>query len=232
MNTRRQTVWLVSMLGLMVVLSAYYLFTDDVDQVPVAGDMTNVSHIEVSGAELMDPAAQLNGEVNLDSIASVEETLEGAGTTAEAAESNEAATETGAGETVLTDEQVLEQLNAQTTGSDAITALQMERAVQFAERNEELTKAITDQSATETEIAEAIQAHDRLMDLDQKLIAFEEKLSADYDNVVVTFDQEKSFYTVNVNSSGLERSEAVSIIRAAMDDLGISMNQISVKQFR
>lgn len=232
MNTRRQTVWLVSMLGLMVVLSAYYLFTDEVDQVPVAGDMTNVSHIEVSGAELMDPAAQLNGEVNLDSIASVEETLEGAGTTAEAAESNEAATETGAGETALTDEQVLEQLSAQTTGGDAITALQMERAVQFAERNEELTKAITDQSATETEIAEAIQAHDRLMDLDQKLIAFEEKLSVDYDNVVVTFDQEKNFYTVNVNSSGLERSEAVSIIRTAMDDLGISMNQISVKQFR
>ncbi|CAM2809530.1 SpoIIIAH-like family protein [Paenibacillus sediminis] len=29
MNTKRQTIWLVSMLSLMVVLSAYYLFTDD-----------------------------------------------------------------------------------------------------------------------------------------------------------------------------------------------------------
>ncbi|PZE22056.1 SpoIIIAH-like family protein [Paenibacillus xerothermodurans] len=31
MNSKRQTIWLVSMLSLMVVLSAYYLFTEDVD---------------------------------------------------------------------------------------------------------------------------------------------------------------------------------------------------------
>jgi len=34
MNTRRQTIWLVSMLSLMVVLSAYYLFTEDLDTGP------------------------------------------------------------------------------------------------------------------------------------------------------------------------------------------------------
>jgi stage III sporulation protein AH len=32
MNTKRQTIWLVSMLSLMVVLSAYYLFTEDVSK--------------------------------------------------------------------------------------------------------------------------------------------------------------------------------------------------------
>ncbi|MDF2960026.1 MAG: stage sporulation protein [Paenibacillus sp.] len=31
MNSKRQTIWLVSMLSLMVVLSAYYLFTEDVN---------------------------------------------------------------------------------------------------------------------------------------------------------------------------------------------------------
>ena len=29
MNNKRQTIWLVSMLSLMVILSAYYLFTED-----------------------------------------------------------------------------------------------------------------------------------------------------------------------------------------------------------
>ena len=29
MNSKRQTVWLVSMLSLMVILSAYYLFTEN-----------------------------------------------------------------------------------------------------------------------------------------------------------------------------------------------------------
>ncbi|MDO7905168.1 SpoIIIAH-like family protein [Paenibacillus sp. JX-17] len=39
MNNKRQTIWLVSMLSLMVVLSAYYLFTEDSGpaKTPVAG---------------------------------------------------------------------------------------------------------------------------------------------------------------------------------------------------
>ncbi|WP_248925302.1 SpoIIIAH-like family protein [Paenibacillus hamazuiensis] len=37
MNAKRQTVWLVSMLSLMVVLSAYYLFTEDVNQLEFTG---------------------------------------------------------------------------------------------------------------------------------------------------------------------------------------------------
>jgi stage III sporulation protein AH len=36
MNAKRQTIWLVSMLSLMVVLSAYYLFTEDVNKLDLA----------------------------------------------------------------------------------------------------------------------------------------------------------------------------------------------------
>lgn len=54
MNTRRQTIWLVSMLSLMVILSAYYLFssgTDDLNDVTknlehAAGDQVNVNITE------------------------------------------------------------------------------------------------------------------------------------------------------------------------------------------
>lgn len=50
MNTRRQKIWLVSMLSLMVVLSAYYLLTDDmkrVDDIPIAqnGDLNTVDDL-------------------------------------------------------------------------------------------------------------------------------------------------------------------------------------------
>lgn len=40
MNSKRQTIWLVSMLSLMVVLSAYYLFTDRVEEpeLPIASE--------------------------------------------------------------------------------------------------------------------------------------------------------------------------------------------------
>ncbi|MFH5184855.1 SpoIIIAH-like family protein [Paenibacillus sp. TAB 01] len=36
MNAKRQTIWLVSMLSLMVVLSAYYLFTEDVNNLQLS----------------------------------------------------------------------------------------------------------------------------------------------------------------------------------------------------
>ncbi|WP_282935744.1 SpoIIIAH-like family protein [Paenibacillus sp. RC67] len=40
MNTKRQTIWLVSMLSLMVVLSAYYLFTEDVSKLEMSSSTT------------------------------------------------------------------------------------------------------------------------------------------------------------------------------------------------
>ena len=50
MNTKRQKIWLVSMLSLMVVLSAYYLFTDDIGKVSdpdsQKGNMTATGQLE------------------------------------------------------------------------------------------------------------------------------------------------------------------------------------------
>lgn len=40
MNSKRQTIWLVSMLSLMVVLSAYYLFTEDVNNLQFSSTET------------------------------------------------------------------------------------------------------------------------------------------------------------------------------------------------
>lgn len=66
MNSKRQTVWLVSMLSLMVVLSAYYLFTDDVEDMDyasggLAGDEVTLEHQEL---DFDDPLASLEGDGN------------------------------------------------------------------------------------------------------------------------------------------------------------------------
>jgi len=50
MNTKRQTIWLVTMLSLMVVLSAYYLFTTDMDKPDIAAD-SNLTGQNGSGAD-------------------------------------------------------------------------------------------------------------------------------------------------------------------------------------
>lgn len=61
MNSKRQTVWLVSMLSLMVVLSAYYLFTDRVEEkdVPVASESEQDK--ELSEDFLIDEVLQQAG---------------------------------------------------------------------------------------------------------------------------------------------------------------------------
>ncbi|GAB2692965.1 SpoIIIAH-like family protein [Paenibacillus thermoaerophilus] len=51
MNAKRQTVWLVSMLSLMVVLSAYYLFTEDMSESAPA-ETVNVEEIQIDASEL------------------------------------------------------------------------------------------------------------------------------------------------------------------------------------
>jgi stage III sporulation protein AH len=51
MNSKRQTIWLVSMLSLMVVLSAYYLFTQDASKMNTAKDATQTQDINVATKE-------------------------------------------------------------------------------------------------------------------------------------------------------------------------------------
>ncbi|PNQ83662.1 SpoIIIAH-like family protein [Paenibacillus polymyxa] len=52
MNNKRQTVWLVSMLSLMVVLSAYYLFTEDSSPAnPPVADSEQVSKVKQDAAQ-------------------------------------------------------------------------------------------------------------------------------------------------------------------------------------
>ncbi|WP_301292385.1 SpoIIIAH-like family protein [Paenibacillus tyrfis] len=57
MNSKRQTIWLVSMLSLMVVLSAYYLFTEDVGNVEVTGTTPKEMTISAGQTDAMHPTA-------------------------------------------------------------------------------------------------------------------------------------------------------------------------------
>ncbi|NEU27586.1 SpoIIIAH-like family protein [Paenibacillus ottowii] len=64
MNNKRQTVWLVSMLSLMVVLSAYYLFTEDSSPAnPPVADSEQVSKVKQDAAQEATSKAeeQMNG---------------------------------------------------------------------------------------------------------------------------------------------------------------------------
>jgi stage III sporulation protein AH len=189
MNNKKQTIWLVSMLGLMVILSAYYLFTDEVNPIPAVTNEVNssMSEIEMTGELVTNPAEN---------------------------------------------EQVMQQLEAEMSGYDAITAMQMTRDSDFSRKLEELTSFISNAEMSEEQIEQAIQQQNQLMDLESKLVAFEEKMLGEFDNVVVTYDELKDHYTVNVHATEMQKSEAVSVIRTAIKDLNIAVHQISIKLLR
>ncbi|MFM9279073.1 SpoIIIAH-like family protein [Paenibacillus jiagnxiensis] len=86
MNNKRQTIWLVSMLSLMVVLSAYYLFTEDTGTVtdPVA-DSTQV----MDGGTTAAPGTGGSDELTVNEVVT-----EGA----DAASGQEASGQTASGE--------------------------------------------------------------------------------------------------------------------------------------
>lgn len=238
MNSRRQTVWLVSMLGLMVVLSAYYLFTDEVSEVPIAGgDTSATTEIIVEGVGMMDPTAASEQRVSLDHIAPLEgddaETAE-AGAADGAPADGTAATDGAAapGETptaeATTDEAVLERISNR-SGAEAITTMQIQREADFSRQLEELTSAMIDETASDEQIAEAVNKHNELMDLEAKLIAFEEKMLSNYQDIAVVYDSAKDHFTINVLAAQLEKSEAVSIVSEAMRDLNVGTHQVTVK---
>ncbi|NQX65023.1 SpoIIIAH-like family protein [Paenibacillus alba] len=64
MNAKRQTIWLVSMLSLMVVLSAYYLFTEDVNKLDLAttGKVQTAQEVKIDMSQV-DPATGAKTDV-------------------------------------------------------------------------------------------------------------------------------------------------------------------------
>lgn len=252
MNSKRQTVWLVSMLGLMVVLSAYYLFTDEAEQIPgvetAETETGGENEIIVEGVGMLNPGETLD-QLGTEPEKSEDESSSGggaiagdgtgdgtgdgaeSGTSGDVSDDADAAEDQPTGTAQVSDQEVLDKM-ASLSGADAITAMQIERDVNFSRQFEALTAAIADESATEEEIAEAVNKHSDLMDLEARLIAFEEKLLTDYANAAVIYDEQKDHYTVHVSAPELERSEAVSIITEAVNDLAASIHQITVKVHR
>ncbi|MGQ3477559.1 SpoIIIAH-like family protein [Paenibacillus sp. TY11] len=103
MNNKRQTVWLVSMLSLMVVLSAYYLFTEDSSPAnPPVADSEQVSKVKQDAAQEATTKAeeQLN-ELKVNEVVTNGEVTDGAAansTKSDTASTIDPATETSKGD--------------------------------------------------------------------------------------------------------------------------------------
>lgn len=247
MNTKRQTIWLVSMLSLMVVLSAYYLFTEDtsapakqtVDNVRteqmLKGDATEVGQLpeikvtEVSTGHGSDPSS-----TNKDGAASVQDNGSHSDATSTPAtngsgaevDGKNAGTDTSAAVKEDKDKAMLDKIEAEgVMKRSTIEELQMQRAEKY---QQEMEKLMGDLNSTSGEKTATV--HDemgKLEDHETKLAALETELQKQYHSAVITQDNNK--YQVLVQSNKLEAKDAVEIVDKVMKDLNVTQDKIVVE---
>ncbi|REK77344.1 SpoIIIAH-like family protein [Paenibacillus paeoniae] len=199
MNTKRQTIWLVSMLSLMVVLSAYYLFTQDLN------DADKLSS-EKPGENVTEVAGGNKGQVVVDEVKPGDD--EGIS---------------------VANQKILDQLAREgyTQGS-IFSELLSKREQQYSQETDRIWSVLADVSniSSEDSAAAATQL-DQLEDKNSRITALESELMKQYDIAIVS--EENDRYKVVVTSEKLEKKDAASIIDQVMTVMEVSPTQVSVQ---
>lgn len=144
------------MLGLMVVLSAYYLFTDHADDLNVADG----PYIDVQ----MD--ANDDSGYRSDDVLHISEGLW---------------EEWRTDEEILQEYEAQE-----TSAFDYFTSMHLQRMEHFAELIESQMEVINDASSTDSAIQMALEEYSRLEDMQSRLIDVEEQLMQEFENVYLS----------------------------------------------
>jgi len=200
MNTKRQTIWLVSMLSLMVVLSAYYLFTQES---PGKQDLlTDGSQVE-SGSNATEATTGAN-QIIVDEVQQPDDTA-------------------------ITDKEVLQQMEAQGgfVSSDFAEALQKQDEQKNSESDKLLAVIANTPKISPEESSAAVKELASLEDKYTKITSIETELMKEFHSAVV--DEENDRFRVLVASDKLEKSQAADIIDLVMKTLEVNADQVTVQ---
>ncbi|WP_138225484.1 SpoIIIAH-like family protein [Paenibacillus algicola] len=250
MNNKRQTIWLVSMLSLMVVLSAYYLFTEDAGPAaPPVAERTQDFGLQAQGDEIVvhevveegvdgDAGKSEDAAVGSDTDTSkangeaADETgnpaQPEAGSEDTAVKEDTAVNETGK-ETAKSEDEILEEVAQVQAGSSSakLESYQLDRANKNMQLHEELMAKLGDQNTTPEETAKVTNDLNSLEEKESILWSIEEKLQQQFENAVVK--EENDRYNVVVLSEGLDAKNAAGIVSMVMKELNVSQDKISVQ---
>lgn len=259
MNAKRQTIWLVSMLSLMVVLSAYYLFTEDsgkVDLTTASGSLNSSAGGTVS-IDMKDPAT---AKVDPKDAGKVEVKPDpnaatvGAGTkqdakptdskstdakTPDKATSSQTATDkttAGAKTDSKTDSKTTAKSDAQIISQ--MTSASLSGADYFADaqlkRDEEIAKKTQDYMAIQSDQKKSIQEQEKAYnDLDAMNAMVTKIMNLESlltkDYPNAIVQQDGQKYKVSVQTQKLTNAEAVTIVDLTMKELGIGQDKVVVQ---
>ncbi|KQX46473.1 SpoIIIAH-like family protein [Paenibacillus sp. Root444D2] len=247
MNAKRQTIWLVSMLSLMVVLSAYYLFTEDVNKLDLATTETinksqevkiDMSQVDPANAAKTDVKATTGGDAKVDTKAvtpqnSTKTDVKADPKTDAKTTTTQDASKATTPNTAKTDDQVLKMVEEQartTSASDYFTNEQMKQRDYFSKTSSDLMEIIIDSKKTPEAVAKATNDLAKLTDIQEKVENLQDVLMKDFPQAIINQDGNK--WKVTVQSDKLEKSQGVTIVDLVMKELGTGPENIKIQYVR
>jgi stage III sporulation protein AH len=225
MNTKRQTVWLVSMLSLMVILSAYYLFTEDVnksDDLLTDGTTQQQEQVVTDATEAGGAAAATDG-INVTEVDKEVASPDSAALDVTQKDNTAANTDAISKE----DQAVLDKVEASGISS-VFSQLQEKRDMKFNEEYNKVYGVISDTKQNEKDAGKAVDQLDQLEEKSAKITGLEEELQKQYNNAAVVPEQNDR-YKIVVESEKLERSQADGIMQLVIKELGVTAAQVTVQ---
>jgi stage III sporulation protein AH len=207
MNSKRQTIWLVSMLSLMVVLSAYYLLTDE----------TTRFHFQASEVDQQS----LKSDQNSENLASSDVKVQ-------IQEMQNAAPSSSSSHISATEDAILQQWQTQQSSHrDYFVNLQMKRHEEWKKKTEKLMSTITDHQQKPETVANATNELETLSDLQEKIDNLEETLLKDFPQAVIVKEGED--WKVTVQAKKLEKMQGVNIIDMMINQFQARPEHIQVR---
>jgi stage III sporulation protein AH len=206
MVLRKQTVWLLTMLAVMVVLSGYYLVKGPTEQVPALTEeqkqVEPLSGVEVDSKQTDTPAPD----------ASPVEGQNGTNGTPATDNSN------SSNETIAV---------ADTT-SEVFQGYKMKREALTQQQKDEQLAIMSSSDATPQAVAEAKAKYEELSNMESATLSLEEMLKASgYKDAVVFVQNDK--VTVIVQKEKLAANEVVEIIAQVKQHLNVPGKNVTVQ---
>lgn len=258
MNNKRQTIWLVSMLSLMVILSAYYLFTEDVgksdltaqqqqtasDATGASGTATGDDGVQITAVDgvggLTDGATGQDQAASGDGAATSPKPSATPGTPGkdkDASASPDTGAESGQEAAASPDsgkdgaapkDEAVLKGMNNLSGREYFDDIQLKREQAASKAYEDLNKILGDSSKSQEEAAAAAEEQARITATEERIASLQEKLQLDYENAVVQ-SVDNDKYEVIVQADKLDSKQAVKIVKLATKELGVTPDAVAVQ---
>lgn len=234
------------MLSLMVILSAYYLFTDDSGPAaPPVADSTQANGKKLDGSTQAGGGEIITNEVEQEGMDGDAGATEGNNPAEEDVQSDtkgekpdpkdeaKAGDKTGdkagtAKQTSKTDDVLKEVAAAQSSSAAAkLEAYQLDRANRNMKTYEELMAKLDNQKTTPEETAQVAEQMKALEAREEIMYAIEEQLQQKYENAVVK--EENNRYNVVVLTEKMDAKQAAGIVDLVMKELKVSQDKVTVQ---